>query len=206
MHRMPLLTPLVAGCLLTLGCGDYPEPVAPDTPIALQVVSQECTDITAPVTLEDLVRVDPDLPPLETLSTTFQAQAGVDQRFEFRFQGQDAPGTHTWFVRLRFREGTLTEDQVNIQATVDQALDKTVLYSVQLEPEVVFNPAEPAELQFHVSVASGEFLAKVEDFRVFRQEKEGGPYVCNPSELDIPESTISVEVESFTRYALAIGR
>ncbi len=209
MHRMPLLTPLVAGCLLALGCGDYPEPVAPDTPIALQVVSQECTDITAPKALEDLVRVDPALPRLETLSTVFHAQAGEDQRLEFRFAGQGAPGTHTWLLRLRLREETLPEDvDVVIEATVDQALDGTVLFSVQfqLEPEVVFNPAEPAELQFHVSVASGEFLADVDDFRVFRQEEEGDLYVCNPSELDIPESTISVEVESFTRYALAIGR
>ena len=112
------------------------------------------------------------------------------------------------FITDYFYHATVKDPQRTIPGgdNIVSPADGTVLYSLHLEPDLTFNPEKPAKLEFHFSQASTEDLSEIERSSIFRQEVDGGPYVCVPSVLDVLGSTMQADVNGFTRYALAIGR
>ena len=174
--------------------------------------SSEAEPDTVPESRLEFVPRRTAAPPLETMDTSFWAVKGQDRRLEIRYQGQGGPGTGKEFLELNIEEQTLLRrpdgtpfaegDSIEIRVIVDPGL-----FLASFEPSgLAFNPNEPAKLELDYDEAEAEFLAREQEFDLWRQEQAGEPWerlgTLQIEELD----EIEVLLTGFTRYALAVGR
>jgi hypothetical protein len=181
----------------------------------LAVLAAGCSDSTAPGTgrpPSDLtfLQIATTAPPLLASSTTFSACKGQDAEGRLFFNdGTDHEGEE--FARLTLNSGSLlahpdgtpfaTGDCVNITMTKDPA-SKDVM--VQLEPTgLKFDPVHPAELRLDYGDAEGVDAVILGKVGIWRQEKDGDPFVLIGSAIQTDVLKVRGNLTGFSRYALA---
>ncbi len=213
---------IVAGGLVTLGCGERAEPLAPHS------------DFTPRYLLESQLRFvtwGPGGPPLEHLEAEFTVVKGQKCDLVIRLRDEegvevgedegcgDATATRgqstegRFFFRIRLNPGTLHRrangklikdgDVVEIRLKVDPAR-----LMVSFSPHLEFNPSEPAEMELRYEAAAFEFVARESEIGLWRQEDPGQPWERVESARVEAQDEIRAKADlgGFTRYALAIGR
>ena len=215
---------VVVGGLVTLGCGERAEPLAPHS------------DFTPRYLLESQLRFvtwAPGGPPLEQLEADFTVVKGQkcdlvirlrdEQGVEHRNNGgcgdatasaaRGQPKDGRFFFRIRLNSGTLHRhgngkrikdgEAVEIHLKVDPAR-----LMVSFSPHLEFNPSEPGQIELRYEAAAFEFVARESEIGLWRQEDPGQPWqrVESAKVEARDEIRAKADLGGFTRYALAIGR
>ena len=214
---------IVAGGLVTLGCGERAEPLAPHS------------DFTTSYLLESqlqFVTWAPPGPPLDELEVEFTVVKGKkcdlvirlrEEGVEHRNNGGcgDATASATgdqrnegrFFFRIRLNPGTLHRrgngklikygEAVEIRLKVDPTR-----LMVSFSPHLEFSPSEPGQIELRYEAAAFEFVARESEIGLWRQEDPGQPWhrVESAKVEARDEIRAKADLGGFTRYALAIGR
>lgn len=216
MSRSTKAILLSAAALLAVGCGDD-QLMAPEYLGTEGGVSSWLRGDVLPEDQLDFVLLSPMAPPLETMDTTFWAVRGKERELQIRFQG--ASGWHgdddersKLFLELEIEEKTLLrwpdgapfaeDDSVQIRVTIDPGTFFATFEPAGLE----FDPQHKAELKLHYDEAAADYLARVSEFQIWRQEQPGDAWVAIGSANVQQDGKIKGRLEGFTRYALAVGR
>jgi len=165
------------------------------------------------------VRLVEDSPPLFNPVATFYAKRGEDREVRIFFQ-DEVGGAGEEYLRLRV-------DAPSLQARPDGtpfAIGDSILITVvvvdpaqllfALEPSgLTFNPDVRAELKIHYDHADDDLdedgdvdeddAAIESELAIWRQESPGDPFVRLGSVLVEDLEEVEVELQGFSRYALA---
>ena len=190
--------------LLIIGCDDEPtDPDGPDVvPEGELTFVQFGESLSLPVRDTSFVAYYGQEARLQLFTEPSASDDGGDEFFEFRLDDESL---------LRHPDGTPFQpgDSVVIRVTIPG--DAFVFY---LEPSgLVFNPAEPAELEIDYGKADPDYdddgdaddedLEFELEFSIWKQETPGAPWqrlgTVQVEELD----EIEAEITSFTGFALA---
>lgn len=168
----------------------------------------------------DFVELSDTAPPFFQFDgdTSFVATAGEDAELEIYFQDPDDPDQRgDKFLDfeidgeslLEFPDGTPFQPGDAVTITVSVARD-TLL--VDFGPDGLrFDPDEPAELNISFREADDDFDDDGEDdpeleddLDLWRQEQPGEDWFRDGDRFDLDRDEIEADIESFTRWAVAI--
>lgn len=177
-------------------------------PTSLVTLAIACDD-EGPVTRGEgelqFVPFSATAPPLATTDTSFWAFAGRDTTVEILYEG-----TGKRFLRFELEEESLLRrpdgtpfqpgDSVLISIAVEPGR-----YVLSLQPTgLQFGAGAPAELELRYDFADEDFLARESAFAMWRQERLGELWEQIPSIQIEDFDEIEADLQSFTRYAIAI--
>lgn len=196
------------------------------TVVLIAIVLSACSDSTGSEVTQrnenDLVflRNSADAPPFAQLTASFWAVRGEDRELRLSYRPRQGQTDSTEFLRLRIRDESLLElpsgipiplgDSVLIVVTV---IDPARLM-VEFQPAgLLFSRAEPAELEIRYREADrdfdddgdvdGEDDAIEGQFRIWRQELPGQPWVRLSGNVRADVDEVKADLTGFTRYAIA---
>jgi hypothetical protein len=169
------------------------------------------------------LRQAPDAPALLTTDTTLIATRGEGFRLRIFYEPEPGSGSATGdrFLELEWDEDSLVQyppghplagqafqpgDTVSIRVTIDP-----MLLVATLEPSgILFDPAEPAELEIRYVHADDDFDDDGSDdpeneslIDLWRQEHPTNPWTRIGELKDADADRIRATLTSFSRYALA---